>query len=209
MDDDIIPTGMKELAYDPDDPSAQREETIRFLEKVLLDIVDWDLQHEKLTDADRKTLTVSKRDLYAFGELDKHFIAPHVESSPDTAAFGYSMLRLLMQASFYIGSRGTVSDSADEFITEKINHERRPAAMREERARYTDARDAALKAAILKCVDGDIAKLCSYEDDLQPSYDEVIAQVPQEFRIGTKKRPDKKWPSKSIVRKRIMELKKI
>jgi hypothetical protein len=106
-----------------DEYDRQRGEAIEFLE-FMKGIVGSTIRYQGLTEKDRKALTFAESNFYAFEQLDKHFIAPHAASKSSQAAFGYEMLSALMRASFYAGSRGTVTKSAFRFVDNKAQSSR-------------------------------------------------------------------------------------
>src|SRR5436305_4270448 len=112
-----------EDTYDQHDPVAQRDKSILFL-NLMKDFVDGALEYRGLSDVDRETLRIVKKKFYAFEQLDKSFIAPRVAADSSMAAFGYEMLRALMHASFYAGSRGTLTDSAFRYVDGKTQSSR-------------------------------------------------------------------------------------
>jgi alanyl-tRNA synthetase len=114
---------MSDENYDPLDWSTQRAASIAFRDHIK-EIIESALGAPVLTDEDRKALEISKTNLYSFDELDKMFVAPLAAKKPSRATHRYEMLWLLMSASFYAGSRGTITDSGVKFADIKLRSSR-------------------------------------------------------------------------------------
>jgi hypothetical protein len=183
--------------YDPRNYSAQRANAVRFLEHVR-DIIGSSLRYKGLTRADRKVLKSAERNLYcSFEQLDKSFVAPLADKQPSLATFGYETLWLMMSASFYAGSRGTITGSAKAFIkmdlrrAQQAERGRRSGVSRRAKRRWPPhAGELAIQirkgdsSASASTIADEILSRWKVEDIFPPSHDTLAEYVRSMIKSG-------------------------
>jgi hypothetical protein len=200
---------MSKHEYDP------KQGAVAFF-KHMKELVAIALDAPAVTDEDRKDLEIAQRNLDSFDQLDQHFIAPLLATRPTAAANGYELLWKLMSAACSVGSRATVSDSADRYVVDQEKKVRRPARMRDARARGSKGKDGsarigtdeqrkALEAMILAYAAGDTSRLSSTRHKTRPALDDVCTELAKKFPSGGL---PENYPSEGTLRAAIQRLKK-
>ena len=108
------------VKYDPLDCAAARHHAISFWDHVS-ELIEARLAAPGLADRDRPVLEYAKDSLYAFGELEKHFIAPLGSRDLDNAARGYVLFSASLTAAFIAGSYATLSETVRIYANKKAH----------------------------------------------------------------------------------------
>jgi hypothetical protein len=119
--------------------------------------------------------------------------------SPEAGLQAWYYVGPLREAMYQIGGLVEVSVSGDLRAKEFDNRVRKPHHARTEKQKKTKARQDALDAAILACVDGEHARLSSSWDKMCPCREDVLPRLSEEHR---------RIASVSTIRGRIMFLRK-
>jgi hypothetical protein len=130
------------------------------------------------------------------------------EERPSLAVAAWHSVEALLDSSYKIGGLSEISESADIRVVTYEARVRKPKRMRGAKQEPAATRMALLDNAILACVNGDVASLSSYQDNMRPPYEEVIAKLDES--LPRKDRPTtegKVWPAVSTVRRRIKAIK--
>jgi hypothetical protein len=108
-----------------------------------------------------------------------------------------------IEAAFHIGKHAGLTQFAEEGppIIKRNNTE----PGRKSKGRIAAERRAALREAILACVDGDLTRLSSYDAKPRPSRDDVLERLQKNLSAL---KPTKGWPRISTILKEIRDLKK-
>jgi hypothetical protein len=108
-----------------------------------------------------------------------------------------------IEAAFHIGKGAGLTQFAEEGppIIRRNNTE----PGRKSKGRRAAEWSAALREAILACVDGDLTRLSSYEANPRPSREKVLERLQKDLSAP---KPPKGWPRISTIIEEIRDLKK-